>query len=323
MNKNKKHGIIVLIVIGIIILFSVANSFIPQKKGRNQREIRPNPEMHFILNKKAPSSGYIAAIKIEGVIQEASTQYNQEWLLDTIKDLKEDKANAGIALFIESPGGSVYEADEAYLALQDYKTSGKPVWAYQGSLAASGGYYISCAADKIYANRNTLTGSIGVIMGSSYDLTALFEKLGVKSETIHSGSNKNMFNINEPVTEEQRKIMQDLADECYNQFAGIVSMSRNIPIVEVKKIADGRIYSASQAIKNGLIDGIDSWDGMISKMEEDCFSGKDNKVVWYSYEYTPSFRDFVLGGLFTGGEKKTLSNALSKISMRYPAYLYE
>ena len=85
----------------------------------------------------------------------------------------------GIAVFIDSPGGTVYEADEAYLALQDYKTTGKPVYVYQGKLAASGGYYISCAAKKIYANRNSLTGSIGVISGSSYDLTGLFEKLGI------------------------------------------------------------------------------------------------------------------------------------------------
>ena len=320
MKNNRKHGILVLIIIALIALLSAFSTFVPGKNGKRTRD-NTNPEMHFIFNKK--KDGYIAAIKIQGVIQEANNEYNQEWLLGTIDELKKDKSNLGIALFIDSPGGAVYQADEAYLALQDYKTSGKPVWAYQGSLAASGGYYISCAADKIYANRNTLTGSIGVITGSSYDLTGLFEKLGIKSETVHAGKNKNMFNVNEPVTEEQREIMQSLADEAYDQFTGIVAMSRNIPVIEVKKIADGRIYSAAQALKNGLIDGIDSWDGMIKQMKDNCFGGNDNEVIWYNYEYNPSLWESVIGACFGKGERKAISGELSKLSMRYPAYLYE
>ncbi len=321
MKRNTKHGIIVFIIIALIALFSAVTSFIPGKKNKNHTE-NSNPEMQFISNNKK-KDGYIAALKIQGVIQEANISYNQEWLLETIKSLKEDKRNIGLALFIDSPGGAVYQADEAYLALQDYKTSGKPVWAYQGSLAASGGYYISCAADKIFANRNTLTGSIGVITGSSYDLTGLFDKIGIKSETIHAGKNKNMFNMNEPVTEEQREIMQSLADECYEQFTGIVAMSRNIPVIEVKKLADGRIYSAGQALKNGLIDGIDSWDGMIKQMKDMCFNGKEKELIWFTYEYNPSLWESLVGVFFGKGEKKALSDAFSHINIRYPAYLYE
>ena len=99
------------------------------------------------------------------------------------------------------------------MALQDYKSTGKKVYAYLGSMAASGGYYIACASDKIFANRNTLTGSIGVIAGQFIDITEFLEDHGIHYETVHAGRNKNMGNYNEPLNEEQRQIMQSIADE--------------------------------------------------------------------------------------------------------------
>ncbi len=95
----------------------------------------------------------IAKIKIEGVIEKENENYNQKWLLETIKKQEENKSNAGLILYISSPGGSVYESDEVYVALKKYKEkTNRPVYAYFASLAASGGYYIGCAADKIIAN---------------------------------------------------------------------------------------------------------------------------------------------------------------------------
>ena len=172
-----------------------------------------------------------------------------------------------MALFINSPGGAVYQADEAYFALQDYKAStGRPIYVYQGSLAASGGYYLSCAGTEIYANRNTLTGCIGVLMGTTYDLTGLFDKVGIKSVTVHSGRNKNMMNYNEPFTDEQKAIMQSICDECYEQFVSIVANNRGLSYEKACKLADGRIYTARQALDNGLIDRIDTWEGMIDSL---------------------------------------------------------
>ncbi|MBC6713935.1 signal peptide peptidase SppA [Treponema sp. Marseille-Q3903] len=228
--------------------------------------------------------GSIAALYIEGTIGVKNIDYDQDWLLETIDYLKNDKKNVALAVYINSPGGAVYQSDEVYMALQDYKTSGKPIFVYQGPIAASGGYYISCAADKIYANRNTLTGSIGVLMGTSYDLTGLFEKLGIKSTTVHSGSNKNMMNYNEPFSDEQKKIMQSMCDECYEQFVSIVANSRSIKYETAKKLSDGRLYSAKQALENGLIDKIDSWENMLVDMAEDELSKPGIKVVTYKYE---------------------------------------
>ena len=140
-EKNPKNkGIIILIVILVIaFLFSFVKDFFTKDSG--------------IKSKSSNSSGYIAELYIEGTIQTENEQYNQQWLLDTIDELKNDSNNLGTILFINSPGGTVYESDEIYLALMDYKTE-KPLWAYLGQTAASGGYYIACSAEKIIANRN-------------------------------------------------------------------------------------------------------------------------------------------------------------------------
>lgn len=232
--------------------------------------------------------------------------------------------NKGIAIFINSPGGTVYEADEIYLALQDYKTKAKPIYVYQGQIAASGGYYISCAGNKIYANRNTLTGSIGVISASTFDMTDFLSNLGIKSSTIHSGKNKNMGNFNEPLSEEQKQILQSIADECYKQFTDIVAMRRNIPINDVKKLADGRIYTAKQALHNNLIDSIDSWENMLNDMKNDEFEGKDLKLVEFRYTREKSFKDYIFGKTFK--EQNDVCASIEKLfsnqKIQYPAYLY-
>ena len=112
------------------------------------------------------------------------------------------------------------------------------------------------AADKIYANRNTWTGSIGVTMGTQYDVTGLLDKLGIKTHTITSGRNKAMGSMTAELTDEQRRIMQSLIDESYDQFVKIVAKGRNMPEEKVREIGDGRIYSAKQAKALGLIDEI-------------------------------------------------------------------
>ncbi len=211
----------------------------------------------------------IAQICIEGIIEKENEKYNQKWLLETISKLKDDKNTAGIILYINSPGGSVYESDEVYNAVKKYRQeTGKPVYAYFAALAASGGYYIGCSADKIIANRNTITGSIGVIAGRFINLTSFMTKHGIKSETIHAGKNKTMGSFDEPVTKEQREIMQSVADECYEQFVSLVAENRNLNLKTVKTLADGRIYTAKQAKEKGLIDEIASFDDAVEIFKE-------------------------------------------------------
>lgn len=253
---------------------------------------------------KVKSGFYISTIYITGMISEENRTYNQKWLLRQIKKAENDAKNAGILLVIDSPGGTVYESDEAYLALKKYKAAtNRPVYAYFGSLAASGGYYIGCASDKIFANRNTLTGSIGVIAGQSVDATKLLDKAGIKVTTITAGKNKNMGNYNSVLTDEQRAIFQSIADEAYEQFTGIVAENRKMQLSDVKKLADGRVYTALQAKNNGLIDDVCPFEEAKESIRTDFYGKFQNQAksapnlefVDFKYKYEMSFADLISG----------------------------
>jgi|GEM_PF-378117 signal peptide peptidase SppA, 36K type len=209
------------------------------------------------------SGDYVETIYIEGTIASqnvnsygVATGYQHQWTLDELDYLINDEANKGIVLYINSGGGGTYESDEMYLALKKYKEkTNRPIYAYYAKTAASGALYISMAADEIYANRMTMTGSIGVMI-NSYDATGLMNKLGIKDITVKSGKNKNMLSPTAGTSEEEIAILQSLIDENYNIFVGIVSEERGIPLDKAKEIADGRVYSANQAKELGLIDDI-------------------------------------------------------------------
>ena len=312
-KKPKNKGMIILIVILVIaFLFSFVKDFFTKDSG--------------IKSKSSNSSGYIAELYIEGTIQTENEQYNQQWLLDTIDELKNDSNNLGTILFINSPGGTVYESDEIYLALMDYKTE-KPLWAYLGQTAASGGYYIACSAEKIIANRNTLTGSIGVIAGQSFDLTEFMSKHGIKMNTITAGKNKNMLNIDQPLTSEQRAIMQSVADECYNQFTQIVAEGRNLPIETVKTLADGRIYTAQQAKNNKLIDDVNEFSKAKEDMKNTLFEGKNINFTEYKYKEDKNFYKYLFDMYSSVKGLNTQTEFIEKImaesnQIDYPAFIY-
>ena len=254
------------------------------------------------------ATDYIAVLDIVGTISENDGYtYDQQYLLDSVEQIMEDHHNLGLILHIDSPGGAVYQIDELYLKLMDYKeTTGRPVYAAIESYAASGGYYEACAADKIYANRNAITGSIGVIMGEFVDLSGLLDRLGVNVSYITSGANKSMGNSYQPLTEEQKVIYQSICNEYYDRFVKIVAEGRNLDERTVRKLADGRIYSASQALQHGLIDGLESFDDTVSRMTADL--GYDSIDVQY-FQYTASYGllDYILSNSFVqqflGGQK--------------------
>lgn len=312
-GKQKKpinSGLIVLIVIFALALLSGIIRFATA------------PRNSFESTKPNFSGKYTAILNIEGTISEENETYNQKWLLNTIKQLKQDKNNIGAILFINSPGGTVYEADEVYLELCDYAEE-KQLWAYLGQMAASGGYYIACAADSIIANRNTLTGSIGVIAGKSLDLTQFLSKNGIKVTTITAGKNKNMMNIDAPFTEEQKAIMQSVADECYEQFTQIVSDSRSIPLEKVVSLADGRIYTAAQAKRLGLIDEISSFEDT-----KEMFSEKSSypKATFkeFKYEKDKNFYNYILDMKSLVKPQSMLDTDLLKnTEIKFPSFYYE
>ena len=180
-----------------------------------------------------------------------------------------DDENKGMILYVDTPGGSVFASDELYFKIKEYQEkTERPVYASMQSMAASGGYYISAPCDKIIANRNCWTGSIGVTLGTMYDISELLDNLGIKTNTITSGANKAMGSNVEPMTSEQRAIFQSMVDEAYEQFVGIVAEGRDMKISKVKKLADGRIYTAKQALDNGLIDQIGTFEEAAADMKK-------------------------------------------------------
>lgn len=212
-----------------------------------------------------PAEDFVARIDIVGTIQpssgggflnSSSGQYDHSLYMDLVNRLMDCGSNKGILLYVDSPGGTVYESDELYLKLMEYKEkTGRPIYAYFASTAASGAYYISMAADYIYANRNCTTGSIGVIM-SYYDYHELLEKVGVQEIDIATGANKTIGSGAHETTDEQREILQSIVGEAYDQFVGIVAAGRGMKDKDVRKLADGRIFTAAQAKDKGLIDEI-------------------------------------------------------------------
>lgn len=223
-------------------------------------------------------SDYIAVIDVDGEMSDSSSSsYNHGWIINIINELVDDSNNEALLIRVNTPGGSVYYSDELYNKILEYKKETKrPVYIYMQDMAASGGYYISAPADKIYANRNCWTGSIGVTTGTMVNVKGLLDKLGIKAEAITSGRNKAMGSSTQEMTAEQRAILQSLIDESYDRFVDIVAKGRKLNRDKVKELADGRIYTATQAKNLGLIDEICSEEDAMSDIEKASGLGKTN-----------------------------------------------
>ncbi|KSV58090.1 signal peptide peptidase SppA [Acetivibrio ethanolgignens] len=227
-----------------------------------------------------PIEPFVGLVRVEGKIRDTGSStafekvgYDHQSILRYIDRMMDSPNNTGILLYVDSPGGGVYESDELYLKLKEYKEeTGRPIWAYMGSMACSGGYYISMAADRIVANRNTWTGSIGVII-SNYNYKEFFDKLGVKEINYTSGPNKAMGSGGIEATKEQKEIFQGMVDEAYEQFVEIIAEGRNMSRDTVKPLADGRIYTAKQALSLKLIDEIDSLENTELAIRKEAGSG--------------------------------------------------
>ena len=338
MNKEAKSGIIVFAVLLVVIAGVTAASIFGGKKGAASVKISSgNKSNQIVLDKeydaetiKTYKDEYVAALYIEGVIEEENQNYNQKWLISKIRELKADKKNQGLVIFIQTPGGAVYQADEVYLALQDYKTTGKKVFVYMGTMAASGGYYIACAANEIWANRNTLTGSIGVISAQFVDISKLLNDKGIRTNIVHSGKNKAMGHMTEAFTQEQVDIMQTICDECYEQFVHVVTNGRKMTKADVTALADGRIYTARQALNNKLIDRIDTWEHCLSHFTENVIEKPGIRIETFKKEKKTNFRDYLTGQISDFFTKQTAAQlgipagALKELEgfNSYPAYLY-
>lgn len=169
---------------------------------------------------------------------------------------------------MNSPGGGVYESAEIAREMKKIKEIGIPVYVSMKNTAASGGYYVSAGADKIFATDETVTGSIGVIM-SGLNYSGLLDKLGIEDSTYKSGALKDMGSSTRAATDEDKKVLQTYVDNAYGRFVSIVADGRGMSEEAVRKIADGRIYDGQQAVENGLVDEIGFPEDAFAALEAD------------------------------------------------------
>jgi protease IV len=193
------------------------------------------------------SRDHLTVLRIEGAIM------SPDAYLESIRRIAEDKACKGLLVRIDSPGGAVGASQEIHTALQGLKAKGLPLVVSQGNLAASGGYYISLAGDRIFSNPGTLTGSIGVILQFP-QADKLLDKVGVKLNTVKSGMLKDAGNFSRAPTAEEMRYLQSVIDNTYGQFIGDILKSRKIPKADLLRIADGRVMTGLQALGYGLVD---------------------------------------------------------------------
>ena len=258
-------------------------------------------------------SDYIAIIPIHGVIMsgnETSGVATPEAFSVMMDKAENDQNVKAVIISIDSPGGEVNAADEIYRRILAFRqNTNRPVIALMKSMATSGGYYVAAACDKIIAGDMTLTGSIGVII-SSYNVTGLLDKIGVKGEVYKSGAMKDMLSPTKERTPEEQKIVQDLVQECYIKFASIVSDSRKIPIEKITKgpIGDGRVYHGTKALSYGMIDQIGYLEDAVNLCEEMSRVPRNSLSV-KSYENTIDFFDALMQGKtpFTEGMNVNLN----------------
>jgi len=189
----------------------------------------------------------VAIIDLHGVIN------NSADIIRQLKKYTKDSSVPAIVMHIDSPGGGVAPSQEIYEEMKKAKENGKRIVASMGSVGASGGYYVACAADTIIANPGTLTGSIGVLLEFPV-AEELFKKIGLRFEVVKSGEFKDVGSYNRRMTDAERKLLQSVIDDTYDQFVEVLVENRNLSEEEALKIADGSIFTGRQAKKVGLVD---------------------------------------------------------------------
>ncbi len=215
----------------------------------------------------------VAVIEIRGVI------IDPQPVVEKLAKLRKNDHIKAIVMRIDSPGGAVGPAQEIYSEVKKVRLE-KKVLASMGSVAASGGYYIACAADTIMANPGTITGSIGVIV-ESLNVEELLRKVGLRAMVIKSGRLKDLGSPVRQMTPEERKVLQSVLDNVHEQFIRAVAEGRKMPVAKVRSLADGRIFSGDQAKSLGLVDGLGSLQDTIAKAGEMAGIKGEPEVVYF------------------------------------------
>lgn len=278
----KKAGVILVAVSILITLVAAAAA----NRGENGKAKTPT------------GTGKVAVIYLTGTI--TSNQDPSIWgsasstsiTMDDLESAEQDDSLDAVVLRIDSPGGSANASQELYEQVLRVKESGKKVVASFGDTAASGGYYVAAAADKIVAGPSSLTGSIGVI-STVPNLEELYEMIGYKERVFKSGPHKDMLSPSRPLNSEEEEIMQGIIDDTYNQFINAVAKGRSMPLDKVCQLADGRIYTGNQAKEVGLVDELGGKRYAVRLAAE--LAGIEGEPEVVDYHRVPGFLDLLRG----------------------------
>ena len=254
------------------------------------------------LLSRLPVGDKVAVIKVKGAIIEPDR------IVSKIQKAKEDKSVKALVLRVDSPGGSVGASQEIYRALEDFKSSGKPLVVSMGNVAASGGYYISAPADLIFANPGTITGSIGVIVQHT-EIKDLLEKLGIRTTAIKTGKFKDTLSPFRDLTPEEKEYLQKTIEDAYEQFLQAILKYRSKKISEQKlrEIADGRVFTGRVAKELGRVDELGKLQDAINRAKQ--MAGVPEARVFYMEDR----RGFI---------RKLMEEGFEGFGWDYPLMLY-
>ncbi|MDD5099359.1 MAG: signal peptide peptidase SppA [Syntrophales bacterium] len=250
----------------------------------------------------------IGVVRIEGIIGDAGE------IVDQIKEFAEDKSIRAVVLRLDTPGGSVAPAQEIYQAVRELRKN-KKVVVSMGAVAASGGYLIAVAADKIVANPGTITGSISAVMHYA-NVEELLRKVGVRSSVIKSGKFKDIGSPTRDMTAEERALIQGIIDDIYNQFVNTISENRNIPLSKILPLADGRIFTGRQAKELGLIDDLGGLQDAVRLASR--LSGSDEKPeIVYGERKQKSLLKYLIRAMTSAVAQEIREGAAESLGAQY------
>lgn len=273
---------------------------------------------------RLPGRSGIAVIYVQGVIVSGDRPHGalstsgQAYSDEIVRFLRQAEANRdvrAIVLRVDSPGGGVVASDEIYQAMRQVD---KPIVVSMGTLAASGGYFISCAAREIVANPNTLTGSIGVITIMP-NVQGLLDKLGIKMIVLASGPHKEGGTFRE-FTEEDRAIWDALIQETYDNFVAVIAEGRNMDEARVRELADGRVYTGEQAQSLGLVDHLGNMDLAVERAA--ALAGIRGTPRLIPYRPEPTFFEALFGAAIQRSPAEDLAERLGLRDPFTMQYLY-
>ena len=214
----------------------------------------------------------LAVVRLEGEIFDAA------WHADQLRGYRLNNNVAGVLLRVDSPGGAVAPSQELYNEVAAYMADGKPLVVSMGNVAASGGYYVSAPAYKIFASPGTLTGSIGVIFSMPM-YQELAKKVGVDFRTMKAGEMKDAGSPFRPMTDKESKYFQELLDDVHEQFITDVAAGRGVDTAKVRALADGRVLTGRQAVESGLVDTLGGFAEALRYLGDVCGVPESSKPI--------------------------------------------